>query len=745
MPQTTRKYKHHRRHKSSSHKKFAVERFVTSKVFKILGIIVLLTGVFYALRSLNITEGLEGLLVKLFQPSDDLPIGADSEGFNVSLIYYYLPGILVLILAGLYTNRFSVYRYIISLMVVLYFTLIQVSIFVQNYVGGGGISYGNIATALMFLLLTIVVLFFNAMRQKKCAIVISFTMYYYLSLELALIMYVYRPYHIFPFIILYSAAIAWLAKKIHRPVVNLVNIAGYLFILSLFVLRKFIVRSQPDYLATFFIYAALFYILFYGVVIYSSMDKGKPMSKWMQITMGFTNFLFYAGTTAFVIVKYYSFDYLWILALALLLFNILGLYLSGKYFPDVWKLPLHIISIVLAALVLPLLLNQSTILLFTAGLSLLLLLYSKYSKNQPSIIISMISMGIMSLDFFFHWIFKYLPALVLSNALPEHTLLVHGILSGLIVVITLTLSIPLLKDLDVTLSKNVFSKIRYSRLIKGLTLISLFLTMGWIFSSLVFILSGSSQWVAPIWFVSGSLFFILLIILHPQQFSSFKKPILFLSLIFTLFYSILVHLNFLESLNNLMLTGIISSIDVSLHYISLGLLITLSAISLIRIYGLYPLNKIMRRGLQVFGLLIIILVFFTEYDNLSILFRASEFMLKPSLGSGQEILAFNHRLPYSIILIASSIGILVWSLFKHYRFLRNFSIILFSLSIVKIFLYDFTLLGEATRIVLFFFVGLLLISFSFFYPKLKKTASAPRNHHRRSSISDRQTNLKPET
>jgi len=307
--------------------------------------------------------------------------------------------------------------------------------------------------------------------------------------------------YLLPLSVAFTLCITWLAKKIRRSFLNLVNFLLTIGFFGLFWLRKLGVNSQSQYLLQFFIYGALFYILFYGLVIYSSISKEKPMPKWMQMVMGFSNLLFYAGTTAFVIVKYYSFEYLWAFSLCLLLFNILGLYLSVKYFSAVWKLPLHIITILLAALVLPLLLNQNTLLIFTAGLSLLLLLYSRYSKNQPSVIISMIAMGVMTLDFFFHWIVKYLPALISGSTLPSASLVWHGIISSIVVIATLILNHLFLKNIEISLPKNIFNKTRYIRLIKGLLLFSVFLACGWIISNLLIILSKSNQLVAPGWFI----------------------------------------------------------------------------------------------------------------------------------------------------------------------------------------------------------------------------------------------------
>ena len=724
-----RKRNHHRTRKSSVSKKNVLERFLTSYFLKISGSILLLIGFYYALSSLDKNNVFKELIFKLFQPSVDLSMQRGKAGSDVTIIYYFLPGILILILAGLLAKRFSFITYIISLLSVIYFIIIQTKILVYDFYFGGA-AFPPILIVDIFLIFTIITPFINTILLKKPLILNLTSVFFYLSSVMLVTMDRLQLNFILSLLMVFSLFMVWSDRKIKNPAINLVNFILAIIFFGLLWLRKLLVNSQLEYLLPFFIYGVLYYILFYGIVFYSSSAKEKAMPKWMQLTMGFTNLLFYVGTTSYVIIEYYSFGYLWIFALALLLFNLIGLYLSGKYFPAVWKLPHHIATIILAALILPLLLNQSILLLFTAGLSILLLLYSKYSKNQTSIIISMIAMGIMSFDFFFHWIFKYLPALVFSNDLPDASLLWHGILSGAAVVAALILNNLFLKDIEVTLSKKIFNRARYTRLVKGLILFTLFLSSGWIVSALLCYLSGTMQLVAPGWFISGSVFLILMIILKPQRFSSFSKPILFLAPGYILTYPLLVHLNMLASLNNLMFFGIFSIKTVLIHYLALGLLIGLAAISMVRVYGLYPLNKALRRGIQISGLAILLFILFTEYDNLSILLRAGQFILKPSLGMGQEILEYNLHLPYSVILLASSLLILVWSLFKHYRFLRNFSIILFSLSIVKIFLYDFTLLGDTIRTVLFFVIGLLLLGFSIYYPKLKKAATAPRDHHR---------------
>ncbi len=745
-----RKKRHHRRTgKSRINKRNFIERFVTSVLFKIIGVLILCFGVFYALNSLDIKFGIDDLMVRLFKAENDIqkpPISSDN--FNVLLVFYFLPGILLLIFSSVIAKRNSLVSYIFSIIAIVSFLFIQIKVLAFDFYKGGDV-YPSYFIAVIFLVFTTMGPITNAVLLKKQSILTLTCIYFYLCLILYVSMYGWHLNYLLPLLLLFTIGIAWTSVKINKYNINIVNFILAISFFSIFWLRKLLVNSKTEFLFPFLIYSSILFLLFYFIIFYSSSDKVNAMSKWMQMIIGFSNLIFYAGTTAFVMIKYFSFDYLWVFALALLLFNIVGLYLSGKYFPSVWKLPMHIITVILASLILPLLFNISTLLLFTAGLSVLLLLYSKYSKNQSSIIFSMFAMGIMSLDFFFHWIFKYLPALVFSNEIPSASLWGHGILSGVTMVATLFLSNLLLKDIEITLPKSTFNRIRYIRLIKGLTLFSVFLTAGWAFSALLASLSGSIQIIAPAWFISGSLFFILLIVSDSQKFSAFKKPILFLALGFTLSYPMLVSLNFSESLNNLIESGTLSVQSLILHYFALILILLLTMACLRRLYHFYPMNLSLRRGLQLYGVMMLLLILCTTYDELSILLRSSGFILKPSAALGKDILESNHRLPDSMILIASSLGILVWSLFKRQSFLRNFSILLFALAIVKIFLYDFTLLGQAIRTVLLFFIGILLLSFSFFYPRLKKVASGSRKkkriqHSHTTIITDQAIN-KPDT
>ena len=298
-----RKKKHPgRTGKSRINKRNFIERLVTSYLFKILGVIILMIGVFYALNSLEIINDASEIFSKLFKSTNETTgITNGNYIFDPFLLLYFLPGILILILTGLFAKKFSLFTYVLSLIVIVWFLLVQTIIFTTAVFHQNG-SYANINIALIFIFLSVTVMLFNATLQKKQFIIILTTIFFYFSLEFALIVYNYRTFHIFPFIIIYTVVLGWLNIMIKKPFANLLNQVLCFSIWSLFVLRKFIVRSQPDFLADFFIYGTIFFILFYFVVLYSSRDKTNAMPKWMQMAMGFTNLLFYAGTTSYEIV-----------------------------------------------------------------------------------------------------------------------------------------------------------------------------------------------------------------------------------------------------------------------------------------------------------------------------------------------------------------------------------------------------------------------------------------------------------
>ena len=87
---------------------------------------------------------------------------------------------------------------------------------------------------------------------------------------------------------------------------------------------------------------------------------------------------------------------------------------------------------------------------------------------------------------------------------------------------------------------------------------------------------------------------------------------------------------------------------------------------------------------------------------------------------GPDQLTLNKLLPYSVMLGVAAVVVFIRSVLRNNRFLRNFSIVLYIIMLVKLFVLDFESLSAGARAAVFLVLGLFLIGFAFVYPKLLK-------------------------
>ena len=68
-----------------------------------------------------------------------------------------------------------------------------------------------------------------------------------------------------------------------------------------------------------------------------------------------------------------------------------------------------------------------------------------------------------------------------------------------------------------------------------------------------------------------------------------------------------------------------------------------------------------------------------------------------------------------------SFGVFVYALLKNRKFLKNLSIVLFIFTIIKILAYDSLIIATDDRSILFYIVGVTLISLAIIYPMILKS------------------------
>jgi len=264
----------------------------------------------------------------------------------------------------------------------------------------------------------------------------------------------------------------------------------------------------------------------------------------------------------------------------------------------------------------------------------------------------------------------------------------------------------------------------YNRLIRGELLFSLFFTFGWIGFSLLNQLTGTFNYFSVGWFITGSLFFISLIIYYAgNNHSFFKKPILYFSLFFVLLYPLLVNWNMSIYINNLIFNGYLDAKVHLFHYLALGLLVILGIMCINRIHLRNSKNIIIQRGLEILTVVFLLFLLCSEYDSLSVLIASIGNISNNQFTVGANILELNQYLPYSIIIWVVAIIAFIWAIIKNMVFLRNFSLFLFLGILIKVFAYDFSTISTGGRSAVFFVVGIFLIGFAIFYPRLLKAKS----------------------
>lgn len=691
----------------------------------VIGALFLLTGVYYAMTATEGSSDFNGMMMSLLRPSDDATlIEVTGKGLGILFLYFF-PALLALIGSILYAKKFSPITYPASIISALYLIVIQTKVLVINF-NYGTYYYPSFFIASLFLFIPILLLSISALLHRNSILLIFACFYFYISVVLYSANYSGRFEYLFPFVLIFSCIIAWVGQRIQRPYINLINFSFAIFFFGLFWLRKFVVNSKPDFLTDYFIFGILFYLLFYAVSVYAPGAGERPLRPWMQLVFTWSNLVFFAGTASYVLLKYFGFGYLWVFALIILLFNLLGLYIIKRYNINTRTFPHHFSGIFLASAVLPLMVHQNMVLLFCAGLSVFMLIYSDAFKNRAAMWISMSALTAMIGDYLFHWAVSYIPSLFTWKLLPDTVILLHGTLSGLAVVVVLLIIQWFLRRAEIPLSKKWFRRSEYSRVIRGGLIFSLFFTMGWIGFSLLCLSTGSIMHTSVGWFITGAAFFIILINYYSGKQSYYKRPMLYFAVAFALLYLPLVYGSMIVNLENLIQLGELNGTAFLLHYIALALLVMLGVMSLQRIFRRNAGNIFIQRGTELSMIIFIIFLLCTEYDNLSALIASVQKSPEKGIGVGGGILDFNRHLPYSIVMWALAVFLFIRSIYRQNNFLKSLSIGLFIGLLIKVFAYDFETLNPGGRSAMFFAVGLFLLGFAILYPRLMRAGARVR-------------------
>ena len=711
--------RHRSRKKRSSRPTGTIDRLLGSPLFIVLGGIFLLIGIYSSLSANKGSHGLYDMLMSLFAPSaDDVPGGPEVAGSDLPvLLLYFLPAVAALTASLIFVKNHRPVTLSLSVLTAVYLVLIQVKISFIN-VNTTGCFYQNFPVASLFLWVPTLLLLASSLRHRSSALLILTSAFFYLSL--LLLAGAYNSYfeYLYPFVLPFSILISWIGQRVDKPLIHSINMAGAWGFLGLLWLRKFVVNSKPEFLPLFFGVGLAFYLVFYVIVTLASAKKGNPLARWMQLWLIIANLLLFLGSTSWVVSRFCAVWSMSLYVAALLLVQAIALHLIKRHRPATWQLPHYFSLMILAASVLPMLVQQDRIILFSGLLSVFMLAYANKHKEWSAFWVSAIALLVTFGYFLWEVEANCLPALSVEEAPLDRSILVYGLLMGTIVLGALSFSTWQIHNSELPLPKKWFRNFNFGKLLRSVLFLSIFLTMGWLGFVLAGLATGTLNHSSVAWFTSGCVFFLALITLYSGRQSSLKMRTLYLSAAFVLTYPLLVHWDMVNFRTSVLETHKLSDSVLLLHYLAMTSGLALGWLVANRLDCNYQKKLLLLRIVESITVLALMFVACTEYDNLSVFAANTGNGAATQNMAGPEPLSLNIYLPYSIVIWLLAFAVFVSAVIRQKRFLRNFAVILFGLILAKFFFYDFESISAGTQGMVYLALGIFLIGFAVIYQKL---------------------------
>jgi len=525
---------------------------------------------------------------------------------------------------------------------------------------------------------------------------------------------------VFPFLILVAAGI-WFFGRHMSHIGTRIN---FFFTWGLFLfwwLLKIMINGDTSFLPGFFIFASLFFLSFHTILLLNGFKGRRALNNFIELVAIGLNVLFFYVSVALTILKFYGNIQLFLFTLTLSILYAGSLLLMEFLNRPFRKAPFLVAGMILLSLLLPLLFRQNQFILMTGSLALLLMFYSKQTKDQPSIIISLVLFTLMVLAYSKDQLFDYIPFLFLDGSPDETSMFLKGLISGIFVSLAAYTERKLLKGLEVQYSRKWFSRKRYLKLLKGIFLGGLYLVLLWIWQYLWLTVFRQGDLLYLSWFAYHCLFFAIAIPWLAYQRSSYLRGALLFSAMLTLLYPTLISIQNLRLLDQHLL-GMGQGINFfPVHFIPAILFLCLLAI-LYR-YAIRSYRKSIP-GKRIVLVYIIIMVIFVSVSEMILIIVSSA---ADTSAHASMIMANLFRLPASMIVAAIGLILLIWGFVKQRIFSRTLALLLLFLVALKMALYDFENINLLTRVLLLFITGSVFIGLSLVYKRIQRTVRKDRH------------------
>ena len=497
---------------------------------------------------------------------------------------------------------------------------------------------------------------------------------------------------------------------------NIVNIVSYAFTILLYgawLGAKVLSGDDPNPpYAGALIFATIFYVVFFVMNIINNLkDNQKFVASQIMILVSNT-FAYYAA--GILILKNIEGGLYQGLFTALIgIFNFIFAYTLYKSKKADMNLIYLLIGMVLTfvSLAAPVQLEGNYITLFWATEAVLLLWLSQKSGIQLLKVSSVIINVLMLISLVMDWfnIYEY-------SSLDVKILLNRAFVTGVIVICSVVATVLLLKKESGSIVKNLAAKTyRMILTVAGILLVYLVCLL-----ELNFQLEGrvESEGARIVYLELYNFVFVLFFIL--ASFKQKSRFFMIVSFVFTgaslIAYAMCYQFAVEYMRNDYLLDLYSSSIPYFTHYLLSGLLLAMIALCGLLLHKFYSISTPVFKSFIWGSSFLALLLLSSELQNtlVSILYSG---------GGWDEISSLEDhifQIGYPILWGLCSFLVMYIGMAKKIKTYRIISLVVFSITLLKLFIVDVTRMSEGGKIAAFISLGVLLLIISFMYQKLKK-------------------------
>lgn len=586
------------------------------------------------------------------------------------------------------------------------------------------------------LFMGILVVWYTSTEHKAWIHTFSIGFVFIMTILLA-IGYGITSHWLFIMIFVFGTFLFFYSGKTTGSIVNTANAWTSMLYFGIYFIRKIFLKSSIDQLWIYLGYSFVLLVAIYLIRLFKPYQGKSLWKSWFADSAVYGVTVFFIGTMAFAMRKFGLSHLIWVLSLGVAVVQFLIIGLSKQIRPEGSRAVYYYSLVFVASSILPFAVRKNIYLIYSGVVSILLVTLAKRRQQPFAAILAVISLSAGFITQLALTVVRYYPELYFRNTnLPSAQFLLP-FTSGLILTAAAWVVYKMFNRIGFPYSQKWFSRSNTAYYVLSLFYASLYLTSFWLFQYLFFSVWNVEQAHIVSWYIFHLIYFFLVLRFVVQRKSWVYKPILWIAAASMFAWPLAINFFIIALRDQAMLRGGDIMGSFTFHFVGIIPAIALSWFVSDRLKSAYPKFKEGTTLQYIFRIGIFFYLLMAEYDHFSV-------WMSPIGQTGNEIIQNNRYLPYTIMLALLSLTLMLFAFAKHVSLLRQFSLVVLFITVMKIFIIDFSSFSPAGKALAFMLTGAFLVVYSLLYRQLSRTrfhVSAPetrekpehQHRHRRSS------------